>query len=809
MPKLLKISLKILAVIVGLLLLLWLALALYINYNKQSLLKNITAQLNDRVNGELKIGSIDLEVFGSFPNMSVAAKGITVRDTLWQVHKHDLIEAEYLYVDLQVLSLIKGTPTIHQITLKNGSIYLFTDSSDYSNMSALQQKKKKKEKKTPEIQNIQLTNVQFTIENKPKFKYFNFDIRNILAHTDYGVNQWDADADVNTLIKAFCFNTQKGSFVKGKVLTGKLHIHFNEQTKQMDIPEQEIRLSGEAMNTKGTFYFADTPAKFVLEFNSPNVKLSNASSMFTKSIADKVNLVSLDKPASVKALLIGKFKYKDTPWVRVWWNVKDNTLKTPVGNITNTSFTGHFTNQLVRGQTYGDANTAIYVYNMKGSWNDIDYTADTVSVTNLTNPILLAVIHSNFALNKINRLTNNNTFRFNNGDAAIDLRFRGGIKENDTTIPNIKGTVRITKAGITYMPRNISFSNCSGALKFNGSDLGFADIKVRSAKSDLEMNGNIRDFINLLYRTPEKALVDWHIKSNLIDIADFMPFLSKATYTTTTSTEHKTIGKQLARINKLLEQGSAHLDVSINKLAYRKFSASAIKADVLLKQADVYINKLNLTHAQGTIKLKAAVQPAKTNTPFSLQADIAHVNVKELFYSFENFDQDAITDKNITGTFSANADMKGELNSTGKIVPYSLNGQCAFHLTDGALVNFEPIQRIGNIIFRRRDLSNITFSKLQNTLLIQGNKVIIPPMSIESSVLNLFLKGVYSFTTGTDIDMEVPLRNPKKDELLMDDEKENNKRKGIVLYLKATDDDSGKVKIKLNQRKGERIEPQQ
>ena len=74
-------------------------------------------------------------------------------------------------------------------------------------------------------------------------------------------------------------------------------------------------------------------------------------------------------------------------------------------------------------------------------------------------------------------------------------------------------------------------------------------------------------------------------------------------------------------------------------------------------------------------------------------------------------------------------------------------------------------------------------------------------MEIRSSVLNIFLSGVYSFGKGTDIGLKIPLRNPRKDELIIDmDQKSARSLKGIVLNLHATDGDDGQVKIRLGKK---------
>jgi hypothetical protein len=85
---------------------------------------------------------------------------------------------------------------------------------------------------------------------------------------------------------------------------------------------------------------------------------------------------------------------------------------------------------------------------------------------------------------------------------------------------------------------------------------------------------------------------------------------------------------------------------------------------------------------------------------------------------------------------------------------------------------------------------------------VRGQKITINPMQINSSLLNMDIAGVYSMSTGTNITLDVPLRNPKKDAEITDkNEKRARRMKGIVLHLLATDGEDGKIKIKLNRNR--------
>ena len=117
------------------------------------------------------------------------------------------------------------------------------------------------------------------------------------------------------------------------------------------------------------------------------------------------------------------------------------------------------------------------------------------------------------------------------------------------------------------------------------------------------------------------------------------------------------------------------------------------------------------------------------------------------------------------------------------------------------VLNFQPLINVGKFAFPLRDLNNITFSDLGGALDVRGEKINIRPMKISSSVLNLDVAGIYAMNKGTNITMDVPLRNPKKDLGSSRQEQVENRMSGIVLHLVAVDGEDGKIKIKLNRNR--------
>jgi uncharacterized protein involved in outer membrane biogenesis len=172
MPRWSKIALKVFGILVGLVLIVYIAAAAYVTVNKKELLVSITKELNKNLDGSMTIESMDPTFLGGFPGVSVKLKNVMLKDKLWSQHKHTLLTARDFEVSLNTVGLLTGAIEIKKIGIDNAAIYLFTDSNGYSNTSIF--KKKDKTKKDPgneesspmEIAKFTLNNVNFIMDNQ-------------------------------------------------------------------------------------------------------------------------------------------------------------------------------------------------------------------------------------------------------------------------------------------------------------------------------------------------------------------------------------------------------------------------------------------------------------------------------------------------------------------------------------------------------------------------------------------------------------------------------------------------------------------
>ena len=149
------------------------------------------------------------------------------------------------------------------------------------------------------------------------------------------------------------------------------------------------------------------------------------------------------------------------------------------------------------------------------------------------------------------------------------------------------------------------------------------------------------------------------------------------------------------------------------------------------------------------------------------------------------------------------------MTSGGDLIGGSLKGDLKYQILNGALVDFEPLIKVGEkffvkLVFGKRDFGHIAFGELAGDFKISGHRVDVDYFRVSSNVLNFDVMGIYSFKEGTNLGMTIPLRNPEDDAKIADKaERDKLRYRGIVLHLVAVDDKDGGIKVKTGKYKKE------
>jgi AsmA-like C-terminal region len=795
-------ALRIIGGICCILLLAWILAGTYILLNKQSLLKKARTELSKRAGGEVNIGDIDISFFRYFPEVSLHLSKVSLRDSLWQQHHHDLLQAENIFIRFSFFSLFSGHPRVDKIYLQQGSIYLFTDTTGYSNTSILQKLKQGNPDKTPQKEvkppDISLDNMRFVLDKQDLHKLFDFDIRHLDCPIEKDNRSLQLQVNMDVKVNSFTFNMEKGSFLKDKTISGKFRLLFNTASHIIQGDRLALQIDGHAFLLSARFFPDVSPDPFSITLQTSDILYRQATALLTPALQQKLDQYDIDKPISLNAVIDAGSADDHEPLLNIRMTLDKGAITTPVGQFTEASFRSAFINEWIHGHKREDENSGLHFFSFSGKWNDIAVKADTITITNLRRPLLACDLHSGFELNKLNELAGSSTIQFGKGSAALNVLFRGPLSKDDSTNTNIDGTLDVDTAAVTYLPYGLQLANCSGRLRFKDQDFFVDHMEAHAGSSKILVKGAIKNLVSLLDKDPENVQIDWSVSSPHLDLHDLISLAGQPTDTHAAHAEKSPFSKTSTQVDRLLKDGTIHLLLEATDLSYQKFSGAHAKAELFFRDNEIRLTNMLVQQESGSISFSGKIrrQSGKAGNPLTIQSHIDQADISRIFASFNNFGQQGLVSKNLKGKLTADIVMSGRLTDKAVLVQNSLKGTINFSLKNGQLVNYEPMEKINESVLKKRDLSEIRFAELKNQLDVDTTTVYVHRMEIQSTAVTLFVEGTYDWKKGADFGIQVPLSNLKKrDQDAAPVNKGTDSKTGVSIHLRAKTGDDGKLKV--------------
>jgi hypothetical protein len=295
-----------------------------------------------------------------------------------------------------------------------------------------------------------------------------------------------------------------------------------------------------------------------------------------------------------------------------------------------------------------------------------------------------------------------------NPDADLEFRSLGiGLNSNRFIIKDINGNIKISRHLIA---RGLSFSFKDQKFKIDG------------------------DFNNL---TAWLAGESVYIRA----VADISAGILKPAYFLSDSTDVP--AKKVAF--KLPEGIDLDINLSIDNLTYKKFTASDIKGKLLYKPGLLSLKSFNLSSFDGYISGDCFLAKSKGKSFITRgNIDLTGIDINNAFGSCNNFLQNFIKAENLSGSLTGKISLLLPLDSLLYPEFKTATAEGNFTISDGLLIDFEPVKSLSRFI-EVSELEKIKFSKLENDFYIKDNYIAFPQMDIKSSAADFSISGKHDF----------------------------------------------------------------
>lgn len=736
---------------------------------------DVKALIIDELNRHLKTEvlvepqNIDLTIIKTFPECALEFKNITIKEVTKKERKDTLLNAELFSLLFNIKDLWDNNYTIKHIDVKNAQVNLKIDKDGNENyiIWELSEDTISSSNLKFELSKISFESVMLKYKNAKSKLKIDVLLKNIKFKGLFHEADYTMETEGNAFMKNFSID--KINYISQKQL--KLEVEFKVSDNNYQIVKSDVYVNKTHLVSNGSFVINDRLQNLNISFNAKNLDISSSLSLLPEEFQKEMS----DYKSNGEFYAKGNISYVAEKSVELKsdFGIKnaDITYIPKNTTLTNVNLTGNV--------EINEKRTVLKLNQITATLNSNSFSGD-IELSNFKNPYLKMDIKANTKLDELISFYPIDTLEEVSGTINLNAQIEGLIADMKANVynPNISssGEVRLENLHTKFKKSSTTLDIIGGKLNLYQRNISISNFKLRRGKSDLELVGELPNFLGYLFDSQIPLTVVANVKSENIDLEDFL--------FTSVSSENE---------SKVNIPSNLHLRISLNakQLSFGKFKASNINGDVYVKDQKVAVQNLVLNSNDGIIDLNAIADASGDLIKVSGHSNLKGLNVHKLFYQLNNFGQSTIKDQNLKGFITSNIDFSATWDKSLNIDLSSVSSSAEILLERGELINLKSLENLAKYI-DVNELKQIKFSSLHSHIDISNQIITIPKTSIKSSALNLELWGKHSFNNQIDYHIQLLLsellaKKPRKNKdlegelALVENDPENRRSVFIVM----------------------------
>jgi hypothetical protein len=312
-------------------------------------------------------------------------------------------------------------------------------------------------------------------------------------------------------------------------------------------------------------------------------------------------------------------------------------------------------------------------------------------------------------------------------------------------------------------------------MALKGNDATIQGLKGEFHGNPIRLNGRLNNLIPYLLFDDQRLVIQAEGSSPRIDLAALLRSDQAASSAASEYT--------------LTLPATIELDLSarVEELVFEDFTATAISGTIRMKDRVLRVSPMTFNTASGAVlgdlELDTRSQGRNSNYPLKINATIKDIEMAELFREFQDFGQDFIGHRHISGRTQARVTFQAPLSPELKLDMDRLECIVDVVIENGAIRGHKPLLDVAdhlqtnklvapfvNIPELRSRLADVRFSRLENQVQIRNGAVHIPSMEVKSTAMDLEVSGTHWFDDRIDHHLNFRLSDlfrmgkPAKDE---------------------------------------------
>ena len=711
----------------------------------------ILKEVNKRLQSPVHVSDINFSLLERFPSASLVMDSVWAEENLVKIGKADtLFFFRKVYLNLNLFDILDGQYKINEIETRDGFMRLKIDQEGYDNFHIWVENKDTTgfllELDRVHIQNTEFSyhnllrdqrydiladelyfNGRFSDESYTMAVYGQGEVHDIsIRGTTYLENRHvDVDTDLDITASSERYAFRKGNLIIDKTLDFKVSGAFEGDGIDLRILGSELDI----------------------------IKTLSLIPIETRSAFDDY---TSSGELSFDCTLKGAFGKTDNPNFEATFSVSDGSIYKNASSWKLTDLTGD--GSITNGARKAFSSAEIILNDLKGELNG-DPFSSKFSVSNFNQPNIDGSVRFESNLEALSGFFNVEWMANSTGKFVLDASISTTLanpsnpEARDFLNSRASGSIQLYNADIKLPQDERSYRIDTASFSILNNSLEIIKYRGKINTCEIDLEGKADGFLNYFFSETGDLDVKGVVKTGEINLDDLFP--------TTSSSQSGVVVAFPSRAN---------WDLTIISKAFRqgKFEAKEISGRLLMNSFKVEASALQFMSQSGTMQGDIGVYRFSENQ-FGIQTNFRtfDVDVKQLFETFNNFEQSFITSDVLEGRLNADISFQALCDSMLNIQTPSITSSIDLKISEGALVGFKPLISVADEIKKkpmlrlfistdelRKRLEIVRFATLENEITILNGVVSIPRMEIKSSALNINVSGTHGFDNKIDYQLD-------------------------------------------------------
>ena len=705
----------------------------------------VVKELSQELNTEVNVGKVDLSL-KKFPDLSVHFSNVLMKGSL--PDKDTLLYASNIYCAFRIWDVFKQDYRIRQVFLEDGTLNINRINKQNNYQIFKPSKGQSDASVSLDIEKIILKNLNINYNDYDHDQFFQYKTGSSSAKLALTDNLLDIELKGNFFSYIMHINERIFAREMPFILSSKMSYHISDHhirfhQSELEVFRTNISINGHVNDVDYQFTISgkDTDIQTLMAFLPEN---------YDKDIKAYHSKGDVHFSADIKSLLS-----ESTPHIYIEFGSKNAQFYHPKYKETlkQVSLNGTYTN----GSERNSKSSSLKLNNITGKLNNRDF-AGNLELTNFDNHYLafdlLADIDASsllkfFPVNQITKAT---------GDIWIDVQFKGHLNDmqNINRLNRIKSTGEINFNDLNFTLNDVSlgFKNFKANLIFQDDAVAISNFSGKISDSDFMINGFVKNGLSYLLFDTAPLIVEADLVSQQIMMDELLSGNS-ATVTTEPS-------------NKYHFKISPRLDIDFNckvgYLEFRRFKAKEIKGQLLVKNQKASSREIAFHTLGGRMSINGSVDAKKENhVDVFTSTHLDGIDIDQLFYVFEDFNQDFLTHKHLKGQIYADLNTYLLFDNQLRLADDKLISDISISIKNGELNNFDPMKKLSKYV-DEKSLEHLRFSEIRNQILVHNRNIDLPQMEVGSNVTKIKVSGTHTFDQQINYRVVTPLKRLNKND---------------------------------------------